>query len=195
MSREKLKLAKSMASGNRPRRSLSEKLRGMRFMQQNAEADIREKLAAQQEAREKAAHWTLEGPDGDIDTFPMVVIEEGLSDNPMLGRSGRQSFGSFNVTLENGKNGKEEKKETKMQENTEAKEEREIGVEPKPFTPNDRVHVSEPKRDGRGGPRLLLQGGISKKARNTKGFKHNRGSNNFKHAVPEGYIKKRRHQR
>lgn len=79
-------------------------------MKQKEEAETLEKLAAEQEAREKEAHWTLEVADADTETtMPLVIIEEGVSDNPMLGRAGRQSFGNFNPALErNAAPGKQE---------------------------------------------------------------------------------------
>lgn len=88
-----------MTSARPARRSLSDKLRGMRFMKQREERDVREKLEADQRSREHAAHWTVPAGDADADS-PLVVLEAGVSDNPMAGRAGRQSFGRFNAVLE-----------------------------------------------------------------------------------------------
>lgn len=185
-----------MASGNRPgRRSLSEKLRGMRFMQQSAESELREKLAAQQEAREKAAHWTLEGADGENDTFPIVVIEEGLSDNPMLGQTGRQSFGNFNLALQNRKKSPEGKTEVKKDVKLEKKEEvKAIGAEKKPSVSNAVFTFNSSRRDGKGkGDRSRLKGGISK--RDHKPLHYRQNHKNSKYPIHEGYLKGRRNNR
>lgn len=87
----------------------------MRFMKQKEESEIREKLAEEQKAREKAAHWTLETADADNETMPIVIIEDGVSDNPMLGRAGRQSFGNFNPALERTSGSAKPKQTTKQE--------------------------------------------------------------------------------
>lgn len=86
-----------MASDARPaRRILSDRLRGMRFMKQKEEKDLRDKLCAEQKAREQAVRWTVKGKDDAAEERgPIVITEDGMGDNPMQGRLGRRSFGKF----------------------------------------------------------------------------------------------------
>lgn len=161
-----------MATNTRPgRRSLSDRLRGMRFMKHKEETEIREKLAAEQQAREKAAHWTLDTVDDREENMPIVLIEDGVSDNPMLGRAGRQSFGNFNPVLEMnaGKRGrkggpKQEVEEGLKQDATEeAKEEGELEDGNAMLQAEEKPAGERRKEIGRKPKLLGVRGGIWKK--------------------------------
>lgn len=84
----------------------------MRFMKQKEEKELRDKLCAEQKAREEAMHWTLKSEDEMTqERGPIVIIEDGVSDNPMQGRLGRRSFGKFRkIGLEEEEGTREEKK-------------------------------------------------------------------------------------
>lgn len=180
-----------MASKGRAKRPLSERLRGMRFMQQSAESELRDKLAAEQAEREKAAHWTLEADDAESETWPIVVVEEGLSDNPMMGRAGRQSFGRFNPKLEkrntNG-DAKEEAQPEAMQEEADNTEEGEIiEVEDKPAGGGQGVSASS-RRGGQSNPYVRgVRGGIAKKKGRQLHF--NQNLKNHQNPSYQGYLK------
>lgn len=126
-------------------------------MKQKEESDIREKLALEQAAREKAAHWTLETTDADNETMPLVIIEDGVSDNPMLGRSGRQSFGCFNPVLE-------KRKARPGKGNGTTKEEGEmVDVGAVETTENHAEAASQPRKDEKRDLFRGVRGGIAKK--------------------------------
>lgn len=88
------------------KRSLSDKLKGMRFMQQREESDLRVRLLREQQERQHAAQWTLETTTTS-ETTPLVLIEPGVVHNFRSPRVGRQSFGKFNTLYE--KNTKSDK--------------------------------------------------------------------------------------
>lgn len=102
-----------MASNTRPaRRILSDRLRGMRFMKQKEEKELRDKLCAEQKAREQAVHWTLKSEDEVTqERGPIVIIEDGVGDDPMQGRLGRRSFGKFRKSGREEGEGKKGEKE------------------------------------------------------------------------------------
>lgn len=83
-------------------RSLSTRLRGMRFMRERDEADLRDRLAREQKQRDAAAQWTIEGADGDQNDLSTVVIIDDApgSDSPSVPLVARQSYGKFNAGLE-----------------------------------------------------------------------------------------------
>lgn len=140
-------------------------------MKHKEETEIREKLAAEQEAREKDAHWTLETVDDREENMPIVLIEDGVSDNPMLGRAGRQSFGNFNPVLEMkaGKGGRkggakqEVKDEAKQDAKEEVMEEGELEDGDVMLQEEEKPAVERRKEIGRKPKLLGVRGGIWKK--------------------------------
>lgn len=115
--------------GGGPKRTLSERLKGMRFMKQREEAATRERLLAEQEKREAEAHWSVEGVADVKDTknndmMPIIVFEQGVceendeEDGDVF--LGRRSFGMFNPVLQRQNDaaikGKEEPEEGEMKD-------------------------------------------------------------------------------
>ena len=99
-------------SGGGHKRTLSERLKGMRFMKQREEAATRERLLAEQEKREAEAHWSVESvanmkdnQKNDTKIMPIIVFEQGVceeNDDQQDGDVflGRRSFGMFNPVLQ-----------------------------------------------------------------------------------------------
>ncbi|PXF44657.1 hypothetical protein BWQ96_05599 [Gracilariopsis chorda] len=94
----------AMSAANRPpKRSLSNRLRNMRFMQRRAESTLRTTLTAAQTARHQQTHWqTPQQSHQPPSTKPTILLETGVSTDhsPPPRATCRRSFGGFNKLYE-----------------------------------------------------------------------------------------------
>lgn len=89
-----------MAAPRPKKRALSDRLKNMRFMKRREETSLREKLIESQKQRAKDARWTIQVDAQEGKTAPVVLIEDGISGDPLCALHGRQSFGKFNTVFE-----------------------------------------------------------------------------------------------